>query len=108
MVSSRAGWGGKPPALVDRVHRTILSVRDLGSGTQLSWQSQRGQTALEVARVLEDLFDLHGAPVVLKSDNGSAFISEQVLEVCKRWGVKLLFSPPRLPSYNGAVESAIR
>jgi len=98
----------EPPAPVDRVHRTIFSVRDLGSGTQLSWQSQRGQTALEVARVLEDLFDLHGAPLVLKSDNGSAFISEEVLEVCKRWGVRQLFSPPRLPGYNGAVESAIR
>jgi hypothetical protein len=98
----------EPPAPVDQIHKTIFSVRDLGSGAQLSWQGEPRAGALEVVRKLEELFSLHGAPLVLKSDNGPAFISEEVVELCRRWGVKLLWSPVRMPGYNGAVESSIR
>jgi hypothetical protein len=98
----------KPPAPVDQVHKTVFSVRDLGSGTQLAWDAEPRAGAIEVARTLEELFALHGAPLVLKSDNGSAFISDEVRDVCKRWGVKLLFSPPRWPGYNGSLESSLR
>ena len=98
----------KPPEPVDRVHKTVFSVRDLGSGAQLAWEPEPRAGAIEVARTLEALFARHGAPLVLKSDNGSAFISQEVSDVCKRWGVKLLFSPPRLPGYNGSLESSIR
>jgi transposase InsO family protein len=98
----------QPPAPVDGSHRTIFAVRDLGSGAQLLWEGEQRAAALEVARRLEELFTLHGAPLLLKSDNGSAFISEEVEEVCRRWGVRQLFSPPHWPGYNGSVESAIR
>jgi hypothetical protein len=44
---------------------------------------------------------------VLKSDNGSAFIAEAVEVLLQRWNVWQLFSPVRLPSYNGSCEAGI-
>jgi hypothetical protein len=42
--------------------------------------------------------------LVLKSDNGSAFIAEIFAEFLHSWGVVQLFSPARHPQYNGALE----
>ena len=44
---------------------------------------------------------------MLKSDNGSAFIAAEVEAVLARWGVGQLFSPPRMPRYNGSCEAGI-
>jgi hypothetical protein len=52
------------------------------------------------------LFDEHGAPLVVKCDNGSAFISDAFQAFLAERGVLLLYSPPRKPAYNGAVERA--
>jgi hypothetical protein len=49
-----------------------------------------------------------GSPVVLKGDNGAAFISDSFKRSMKHWGVTLLFSPPYCPSYNGACERGHR
>lgn len=54
---------------------------------QLAWQPVPSQDALPVARALEDLFREHGPPLVIKSDNGSAFITEDVQALPKRWNV---------------------
>jgi transposase InsO family protein len=44
---------------------------------------------------------------VVKSDNGSAFGAAPVAELFAEFGVESLFSPPRMPSYNGAIEAGI-
>jgi hypothetical protein len=44
---------------------------------------------------------------VLKSDNGSAFIAAEFGEMLSAWGVWQLFSPPRMPRYNGSCEAGI-
>jgi transposase InsO family protein len=56
---------------------------------------------------LAALFRQHGPPLVLKSDNGSAFIAADFEAVLTAWGVEQLFSPPRLPRYNGSCEAGI-
>ena len=43
----------------------------------------------------------------MKTDNGSAFIAEALACFLARWQVLILFSPPRTPSYYGAIESSI-
>jgi len=98
----------EPPSPVDRSGRTVFSLRDLGSGAQLLWKAEEGPTARNVARDLEGLFALHGAPLVLKADNGSAFIAEEIQALVARWEVELLWSPPRRPRYNGSIEASIR
>jgi transposase InsO family protein len=53
------------------------------------------------------LFTLHGPPLILKTDNGSAFIDAGLRRELRRWGVGQLFSPPRRPQYNGSIEASI-
>lgn len=98
----------EPPEAVDGSARAILSVRDLSSGAQILWKEELGPRAAEVIRDLEGCFEREGAPLVLKCDNGSAFIALALGALCARWGVELLWSPPYTPRYNGSAESGIR
>jgi transposase InsO family protein len=45
--------------------------------------------------------------LVLKSDNGSPFTAGLVGQLAHDFGVELLFSPPGMPRYNGAIEAGI-
>jgi transposase InsO family protein len=95
------------PAVIDGVGPYLLAVRDLASGRQLLWQPVRAPTAAEAAEALAGLFAVVGAPLVLKSDNGSAFGAPAVAALLHDFGVLGLFSPPHTPSYNGAIEAGI-
>jgi transposase InsO family protein len=97
----------KPPAPVDGVYDAILSVRDLASHCQLAALPVSGATARSTADALAALFSEHGAPLVMKSDNGSHFTSPEATEVLARFGVIHLLSPPATPSYNGSCEAGI-
>jgi transposase InsO family protein len=94
----------KPPNPVDGVAPAVLAVRDLASGYQLLWHPFENETAAVTCGALEDLFGQWGPPLVLKADNGSAFIAEATAELLNRWQVTPLFSPPRNPQYNGGCE----
>ncbi len=85
----------------------ILVVRDLASGATLLAAPVRSADADATVAALESLFREHGAPLVLKSDNGGHFTGGVVRALLDRWGVLHLLSPARTPTYNGAVESAI-
>jgi len=98
-------WGGKPGP--NRSPARLLAVRDLASGPQLLWLPVTDESADAAAAGLEALFREHGAPLVLKSDNGSAFVAEEFGALLDRWGVWQLFSPPRTPRYNGSCEAGI-
>jgi transposase InsO family protein len=89
---------------IDGIYPYLFAVRDLASHWQLAWCPFTGETALETIHVLVELFRRYGPPLVLKSDNGSAFIAESLAAVLQDWGVFQLFSPPRHPQYNGALE----
>ena len=95
----------EPPAPIDGLYHYLFAVRDLASGYQLLWWPVAEPTAAVTIEALTLLFTIHGAPLVLKSDNGSAFIAEETLHLLRTWQVEVLFSPPRTPSYNGAVEA---
>jgi hypothetical protein len=89
---------------IDGVYEYLFAVRDLGSHCQLAWHPFRGEAAAEAIQTLEELFRRWGPPLVLKSDNGSAFIAEAFRDRLVAWGVSQLFSPARHPQYNGALE----
>jgi transposase InsO family protein len=95
------------PAALDGLYPYLFAVRDLASGTQLLWQPVAALTAEVTVGALASLFALHGAPLVLKSDNGSAFLADVTKDFLAAAGVLPLFSPPGLPSYNGACEAGI-
>lgn len=96
----------EPPAPIDGIYGSVLGVRDLASGYQLAWLPVLDQTAAVATTALAGLFRYYGAPLVLKSDNGSAFISEQFGALLAENRVAQLFSPARRPQYNGSCEAA--
>lgn len=85
----------------------IHCVRDLASRFQ--FEPLTGEALADGAAIaahLETLFRRHGAPLVLKRDNGSNLNHHAVNAVLARWRVIPLNSPPHYPPYNGAVENA--
>ena len=94
-----------PPEPIDGRWPHILAVRDLASRMQLAWLPVTAADSPETRQALESLFRQYGPPLVLKSDNGSAFISDDTRKLLERWGVLPLFSPPHTPSYNGGCEA---
>ena len=92
--------------LIDGQYEQIFAVRDLASHRQLVWCGVQSAGAEEACDILEELFARHGPPLVMKSDNGPAFIAEVMQELLQRRRVTPLLSPKRRPQYNGALERA--
>jgi transposase InsO family protein len=97
----------KVSRLIDGISPYVLAVRDLASGMQLAWRAVADLTHATVQAELRLLFTIYGAPLVLKSDNGSAFRAEEQKRFLQRWAVWPLYSPPGQPGYNGAIEASI-
>jgi hypothetical protein len=86
----------------------VHAVKDLASRYQMEPLTALESSGVAVARHLETLFLQHGAPLLLKRDNGSVFNHHAVNEVLARWGVIPLNSPAYYAPYNGAIEQGIR
>ena len=97
----------EPPEAIDGRYPALLSVRDLASGHELLWKPVDSMNAAEAMAELTALIQRHGAPLVVKSDNGSAFISEEMEGLLNFHGIIHLLSPPGFPQYNGSCESGI-
>jgi len=96
----------QPDRPIDGVSPYALSVRDLASHYQLAWQPVFDTGAETTITVLASLFWEHGPPLVLKSDNGSAFIADDTGKLLAAWGILHLRSPVATPQYNGSCEAA--
>jgi hypothetical protein len=92
---------------IDGCSAFVFAVRDLTSGMQLAWRPVANLTVDTVLPELTLLFTVYGAPLVLKSDNGSAFRAGRLKALLRRWQVWPLYSPPGAPWYNGAIEASI-
>jgi len=96
----------KPPKAVDGIWPAVFAVRDLASGMVLDWLPVPDETSATTRDALLTLFVEFGPPLVLKSDNGSAFKGE-VPKLMEDWGVIPLRSPAKTPRYNGSCEAGI-
>lgn len=97
----------EPPQPIEGQYGHLLAVRDLASGCQLAWLPVLDESATSAMAGLETLFLQYRPPLVLKSDNGSAFVADDFAAFLDRWQVAHLFSPPRTPQYNGSCEAGI-
>jgi transposase InsO family protein len=97
----------KAPHLIDGIYPYVFAVRDLASGWLLAWRPVVDLEAATAQAELALLFTLYGAPLALKSDNGSAFRAASTKRLLKCWQVWPCYSPPGQPSYNGAIEATI-
>jgi transposase InsO family protein len=93
------------PEALDGVYPYLLAIRDLGSSYQLAWSPVQSKEAGPVLATLQALVRRFGPPLVLKCDNGSPFIAEDVQLWLAENDIACLFSPVRTPSYNGACEA---
>jgi hypothetical protein len=76
----------EPPRPVEGCYGRLAAVRDLASGYQLLWLPVPDEAAPTAAAALAALFREHGPPLVLKSDNGSAFVAAEVEALLAAWG----------------------
>jgi transposase InsO family protein len=53
---------------------------------------------------MRGLFTRHGPPLILKWNNGLAFVSQLIRQLTSASGVAPLLNPARRPQYNGALE----
>lgn len=109
---TRAGWTWTmdftdAPKPIDGKYPYILVVRDLAAGEQLLALPVESPSAKVVRDALTALFLIYGAPLVIKSDNGSAFIEEEARKLLAAHRVWHLLSPPGTPEYNGSIEAGI-
>jgi transposase InsO family protein len=95
------------PCAIDGTYEKILMVTDLASREKLFALPAVSADAITTRQALEALFRWHEAPLVMKSDNGSSFVAEEVTEFLRSHGVLPLLSPPGTPRYNGSVEAGI-
>jgi len=93
--------------VIDGRYDALLSVRDLASTRQLAALPADAQTADVTVGLLRALFAAHGAPLALKTDNGSHFTAGIVTGLLEAAGVAHLRSPVKTPHYNGAIEAGI-
>ena len=82
---------------IDGVYDYLFAVRDLASHRQLAWLPVSSQSAAATSYALTELFRIFGPPLVIKNDNGAAFIAEQCQATLAAHEVLPLFSPPRCP-----------
>jgi transposase InsO family protein len=97
----------EPPEPIEGIYTHLLVVRDLPSGYVLIAIPTIAESATLVVHVLASLFKWFGVPLVLKSDNGGPFITDEVKALLREHNVLPLYSPPGTPRYNGSVEAGI-
>jgi putative transposase len=88
----------------DGVSLRILNVVDEFTRRALVSHVARSIGAREVVRVLGELFDAHGRPEFIRSDNGREFISETTTEFLKAEGVVQVLIEKGSPQQNAFVE----
>lgn len=103
-----AVWAGDfshAPCLIDAEYGRIVLLRDLASQQQILAEASRTESADEASFALEAAIAEHGAPLVIKYDNGVGFIARRTRAILEREGVEVLYSPVRRPQYNGSCEA---
>ena len=82
----------------------ILNVVDEHTRVALGCRVDRSIGAGDVVQELERLFDRHGRPQVLRSDNGREFIAASLLDWLAERGVQTAFIEKGSPQQNPFVE----
>ncbi len=98
---------GHAPRPLDGLFPHFLPVRDLASGNSLLALPALAEDSALACQAFRALFAQHGAPLVMKMDNGSAFRADVTRRLLTEFGVQILHSPPCTPEYNGAAETGV-
>ena len=83
----------------------FMPVLDEHTRESLALEVERSITGDDVVDVLAYLFQVHGEPEFIRSDNGPEFVSTAVKNWLDESGVKTLFIEPGSPWENAHIES---
>jgi transposase InsO family protein len=83
----------------------VLTVVDEFTRVALAVHGAHSITARTVKTLLADLFAAHGAPAVMRSDNGGEFIASEVVDWLADTGTDTFHIAPGKPWQNGFGES---
>jgi transposase InsO family protein len=83
----------------------FLTVIDEFTREAIWIECARRLNSVDVVRVLEQLVELRGRPVAIKSDNGSEFVAKKVQDWIAKRGIGAVFIEPGSPWQNGHNES---
>ena len=83
----------------------LLTVVDECSKEPLEIRVEKKMKSLDVLETLDELFQEHGQPSYIRTDNGPEFISKLLQGWLKEQGVQPLTIEPGSPWENGFVES---
>jgi transposase InsO family protein len=83
----------------------VLTVVDEFTRVALAVHGARSITAGAVKRVLASLFEEHGSPAVIRSDNGGEFVASEVVDWLAEIGTATFHIAPGKPWQNGLGES---
>ena len=83
----------------------FLTVIDEFTREGIWIECARHLTSVDVVRILEQLVELRGKPVAIKSDNGSEFVAKKVQDWIEEHGIGAVFIDPGSPWQNGHNES---
>lgn len=81
----------------------ILTVLDDNSRYVLNWSITTNQTTEVAINLLQETFSLHGAPDLIKTDNGPPF-REEFASFLEGFQIEHFPSPYYCPGYNGKTE----
>jgi putative transposase len=82
----------------------VLTVEDERTRRCLTIEVEHRMAARFVANTLLKLFDEHGTPMFVRSDNGPEFIAKHLMYVLKSRGVQCRHIEPGSPWQNGHLE----
>ncbi|NLG64595.1 MAG: IS3 family transposase [Actinobacteria bacterium] len=83
----------------------VLTVIDEFTRLALAVHGAHSITARTVKGVLAELFEWHGTPVVMRSDNGGEFVASEVVDWLEETGTDTFHIAPGKPWQNGFGES---
>jgi putative transposase len=86
-----------------RCYRT-LNVLDEGNREALAIEIGTSLPSTRVLALLDQLVAVHGAPAMLRSDNGPEFIAEKIAEWCTTHDVRWQHIQPGKPNQNAFIE----
>ena len=89
-------------------HRYILGVIDNFSKFCSLIPLKNAEAKTVCHALYSQWITVFGAPVEIKSDNGSSFRNRIKEELCELLGIKEIYSPPYYPQGNGLVERLFR
>ena len=101
-------WNKVSTDLFDFEGNKYLATIDRYSGFLVVDDLYKDTTAPKVIRKLKTIFETHGIPGEVKSDNGPPFNSEEFKKFSKHFGFKHTTVSPRYPQANGLAEKAVQ